>query len=336
MIRLAMSLLVVSSLVIPFRTSAQKPATISGNVYYGGDGNPAKDVVVKLYSSEHVLLASQSTSDSGRFEFGVLRRALYEMSVDVSGFEPVHVTVDVSMASDKGLALYLKSNKAKDDSPQTPTVSVHELSMPAKAREFMAAGKKKLYQGKDAQGALSDFQQALSAAPNYYEAAYEVAMAQLTLGDHSNAESFFRKSFDLSDHTYGDAAVRLGGLLLDRGDIPEGEQAIRAGVQLRPNLWLGHFELGRALLTESRLDESLASAEHARTLAPHVPIVYRLLSNIHLQQRNYPALLSDLDTYLTLDPDSAASPRAKEIRDQIRQKLPGQSSAPTTSSGRPN
>jgi tetratricopeptide (TPR) repeat protein len=291
-------------------------------------------VIVNLYTSEHVLLESQATSDTGRFEFGGLRRALYELSLDVSGFEPVHATVDVSMASDKGLALYLKSNRAKDNSPQAPTVSVHELSMPSKARELMASGKKKLYQAKDPQGALSDFQQALAGAPNYYEAAYELAMAQLTLGDHGDAETFFRKSFELSGHTYGDAAVRLGGLLLDRGDIPEGEKAIRVGVQLRPNLWLGHFELGRALLNESRLDESLVSAEEARTLAPNVPIVYRLLSNIHLQQKNYPALLSDLDTYLTLDPDSPASQRAKEIREQIRQKIAAQSSA--TKSGHTN
>jgi tetratricopeptide (TPR) repeat protein len=322
MIRLATSLLVLSCLL-------QKPATISGNVYYGADGNPAKDVVVNLYNSEHVLLETQATSDSGRFEFGGLRRAVYELSLDVPGFERVTVTVDVSMASDKGLALYLKSDKAKNETPRPPTVSVHELSMPAKAREFMASGKKKLYQRKDPQAALSDFQHALSAAPNYYEAAYELAMAQLTLGAHTDAERSFRKSFELSAHTYADAAVRLGGLLLDRGDIPEGEQTIRAGVQLRPNLWLGHYELGRALLTENRLDESLVSAEQARALAPNVPIVYRLLSNIHLQQRNYPALLSDLDTYLALDPDSIASQRAKEIREQIRQKVAAQSSPAT-------
>lgn len=336
MIRPAILFLLVSALLVPLGSYAQKPATISGNVYYGADGNPAKDVLVNLYNSERVLLESQSTSDSGRFEFGSLRRAIYELSVEVSGFEPVHTTVDVSIASDKGLALYLKSNKAKNDSPEAPIISAHELSMPGKARGLMASGKKKLYQDKDPQAALSDFRQALANAPSYYEAAYELAMAELTLGDHGDAETFFRKSFDMSDHTYGDAAVRLGGVLLDRGDIPGGEQAVRAGLQLRPNLWLGHFELGRALLTENRLDESLASAEQARVLAPNVPIIYRLLSNIHLQQRNYQALLSDLDTYLTLDTDSAASQRAKQIRDQIRQKIAAQSPAPATSSGHPD
>lgn len=330
MLRLARSLPIFFCLVVPLKAYAQKPATIAGNVYYGSDGHPAQNVAVNLYSSEHVIIETQSTSDSGQFYFGGLRRAVYDLRVDVSGYEPVQMAVDVSIASDKSLALYLKSPTGKGNPPQRPTISVHELSMPLKARELMDSGKNKLYQDKDPQAALSDFEQALAAAPNYYEAAYELGMANLILGNHKDAETFFRKSFDLSDHTFGDASIRLGGLLLDRGDIPEAEKSIRAGVQLRPNLWLAHYELGRALLMEKHLAASLSSAEQARALAPNVPIVYRLLSNIHLQQQDYPSLLADLDTYLSLDSDSPASQRAKQIRDQIRQKIAAQSSTPAT------
>ena len=46
----------------------------------------------------------------------------------------------------------------------------------------MASGKKKLYQDKDPQAALPDFEQALASAPNYYEAEYELALTHLTLG----------------------------------------------------------------------------------------------------------------------------------------------------------
>jgi regulator of sirC expression with transglutaminase-like and TPR domain len=47
-------------------------------------------------------------------------------------------------------------------------------------------------------------------------------------------------------------------------------------------------------------------------------MVYRLLSNIHLQQKDYPALLQDIDQYLKLDPDSPAGVRAKELREQVQ------------------
>jgi tetratricopeptide (TPR) repeat protein len=318
MIRLTVLSLLGVSLLFPRAILAQKSATIAGNVYYGSDYNPARNVTVTLYDNERTVLESQNTSDDGLFRFGGLKRATYLIGVDIAGFEPVSIDVDVSLTSDKGLAIYLKSTAKQETTSNLKTVSVHELSMPAKARELMDSGMKKLYHDKDAHAALPDFQQALALAPAYYEAAYQLGMAQLSLGDRAQAEKSFRGSFEQSKHTYGESAVALGAALLDLGNTSEAEQFIRRGLVLNPNLWLGHYELGRALLQQKRLSDALTSAEQARLLAPSVPIVYRLLSNIHLQQENYPALLADLDTYLTLDPSSPAGLRAKQLRDQLQ------------------
>jgi tetratricopeptide (TPR) repeat protein len=146
-------------------------------------------------------------------------------------------------------------------------------------------------------------------------------MAYLSLGNAGEAEKSFRTSIKVIGDKYGEANVRLGAILLDQGNSPEGEKAIRRGLQLSPNFWLGHYELGRALLNQKHIREAQDSAEHARQLAPGTAIVYRLLANIHLQQKNYPALLQDIDEYLALDPDSPAGLRAKELRDQIAQKM---------------
>jgi len=312
------------TLLLSLPAIAQKTSTIGGNVYYGADSNPARDVVVSLYGNEHDLIAQQSTSDIGEFRFGGLRRAIYEVALDVNGFEPVSVTIDVSIVSDRGLAIYLKPLAAKKNptQPLAPVVSLHELSMPAKAREYMAAGKQKLYHQKDAQGSLADFQQALALAPSYYEAAFQLAVAYFTMNDHAHAETLFRNAFELSGRTFADASTQLGGLLLDRGDLPDAETSIRTGLQLNPNAWLARYELGRLLLNQQHLPEALESAQQARLLAPSVPVVYRLLSNIHLRQKNYPALLDDLDTYIALDPNSPAGMRAKQLRDQIQQQVP--------------
>jgi hypothetical protein len=42
---------------------------------------------------------------------------------------------------------------------------------------------------------------------------------------------------------------------------------------------------------------------------------------VHLNERNYAALLQDLDAYIKLDPDSPAGLRAKELRTQVAQKV---------------
>ena len=330
MTRLGFALLFVSCLMIPLGTNAQKPATLMGNVYYADDFRPARSVVVSLSDSEHVQIETQETSDNGEFRFGGLKRATYTVSINAPGYEPITLNVDISFGSDKGIAIYLKAISKKQDSPKASTISTHELSMPAQAHELMESGKKKLYQDKDPGGGLSDFQRAISVAPDYYEAHYQAAMAYLTLGNRGEAENSFRKSVEVSGDKYGEADVGLGTMMLDRGSFSEAEKMMRRGLQLNPNLWLGHYELGRALLNEQRISEAQVSAEHARLLAPTVPIVYRLLSNIHLQEKDYPALLQDIDAYLKLDPDSPAGVRAKQLREQVQQKIGSEHLAPTS------
>jgi tetratricopeptide (TPR) repeat protein len=304
--------------------------TVAGTVFYGDDIRPAKNVVVSLSTSEHVQLETQETSDTGDFRFSGLKRATYTIGINTSGYQPMTLNVDISQASDKSVAIYLKPILREQDSPKASSISTHELSMPTRALELMQSGKEKLYQANDAAGGLADFRQAISVAPGYYEAHYQAAMAYLTLGKGEEAEKSLRKSVEVSGDKYGEADVGLGTVMLDRGSFSDAEKIIRRGIQLNPNFWLGHYELGRALLNEKRISEAQTSAEHARLLAPSTPIVYRLLSNIHLEEKDYPALLQDIDAYLKLDPDSPAGIRAKQVREQVQQKIGSEHLAPTS------
>ena len=320
--RLGASLLVcVSCLLTPFGSSAQRTATLAGYVYCEPESHAPQNVHVDLRGADQSQLASVTTTDDGQFRFDGLKQAVYTVSVNEPGFEPVAVTVDLSGASHNDVAICLKPRTKTNDLPTSSFISAHELSMPAKARDFMESGKKKLYLDKYSAAAQHDFQQAISLAPGYYEAHYQLAMAYLSLGNNSEAEKSFRKSIEVSGDKYGEADVRLGAILMDLGNVTEGVKAIRRGLQLNANFWLGHYELGRALLNQKHIREAQDSAEHARLLAPDTAIVYRLLANIHLQLKDYPALLQDIDEYLTLDPDSPAGLRAKEFRAQITQKM---------------
>ena len=312
--------LLVLGLLVSANAGAQNRVTVSGNVYFQDQSHPAVNVLVTLSDSEQVNLATEATDGSGAFRFSALKRGTYTVSINVSGYEPLTLGVDMNFASDRGIPIYLRAD-SKDKTSAPGSVSTHELSMPEKARDSMASGKKKLYKDKDAAGGLADFQQAISAAPDYYEAHYEAAMAYLTLGNRGEAEKSFRKSIEVSTDKYGEAEVGLGTMMIDKGEYTAAERAIRRGIQLNPNLWLGHYELGRTFLNEKKISDARDSAEQARLLAPSAAIVYRLLSNIHLQQKDYPALLQDLDMYLKLDPDSPAGARAKQLREQVQQKI---------------
>jgi len=302
--------------------SSPEPRTLSGNVYYAGGDQPAENVSVELRSTEGSMIAPLTTSSTGWFEFRGLRPMPYTIAINVAEFQPVNFNVDLTFSSSRGLVIYLNPRAERSGpSHSAATVSAHELSMPSKARDSMASGRKKLYTDKDAQGALADFQEAVALAPGYYEACYQIAMAYLTLGARDNAEKYMRQSIAVSGDQYGEADIGLGTMMLDKNDFPAGEKMIRHGLELSPGSWLGYYELGRALLNENRIDDAEKAGEQARFLAPNVPIVYRLLSNLHLRKQNYPALLEDLNAYLKLDPDSPAAVRAKQIRNEVQQKI---------------
>jgi tetratricopeptide (TPR) repeat protein len=294
-----------------------------------GRNQRIEHVNVRLCDGGGNLLEQTITSESGEFTFRGLPRGRYILTLEANGFQNAQVPLDLSYASDKGMTIYMKpvAPEATNVSPG-PTVSAHELSMPQAARELVLSGKKKVYVDKNPKAGLVDFQRAVVKAPGYYEAYSEIAMAYLTMGQVEEAQQSFRKAIEVSHDTYGDADVGLGTLLAEKGDVDTGEKTIRRGVELNPNSWMGYYELGKLDLNGDRLDLALKSAEQAKTLAPNTPIVYRLLANIHMRQKNYTALLGDLDAYIKLDPSSAAGLRAMQMREEVAkhgQPIPAES-----------
>jgi len=300
---------------------ASNSRTLSGTVYY--PGNKAADhITVELHNTEGSMISPATTTASGGYEFHNLASGTYALVINEQGYQPVEQAVDLSLTSNRGIIIYLTPIEGKSVSPAShSTVSAHELAMPQKARDLMDSGKKKLYMDKNAQGALEDFQQAVGAAPDYYEAYFQIGMTYLNLKNQDDAEKSFRKCVEVSGDKYGEADVSMGSMMLDKGDLAGGEKTIRHGIELLPNYWLGYYELGRAQMNEKQFADARKSAEQAKSLSPNTPMIYRLLSNIHLQQKDYPALLEDLDAYVKLDPDSPAGARAKQMRDQVQQKI---------------
>jgi tetratricopeptide (TPR) repeat protein len=296
--------------------------TLTGTIYTEKGDRPIMHANVRLCDGGGNLLEESVTGDSGDFAFRGISRGNYILQVSAIGFDPKSINVDLSFNSDRGTAIYLKKTVADvSESAPAASISAHEMSIPKAARDLLISGEKKFYVDKNTDAGMADFHSAIAVAPGYYEAYYQIALADATLGKKSEAEASLKKSIEVSQDSYGEAEVGLGTMLLERGDAAEGEKAVRRGIELSPNYWLGHYELGRALLTENKLADALKSAEQAKSLAPSTPIVYRLLSNIHLQQKDYPALLADIDAYLKLDPDSPAGIRAKQLRELVLQKV---------------
>jgi len=316
----------VGMLLVPaagwLRSSANPLANLAGVVYSESANQRIGHAAVHLCDSGGSLLQQSITSDSGEFAFLGLQSGSYILKVSAPSYEPTELPVEVNFGSERGVSVFLKSAKSSVAGVRAaPAISAHELSMPKSARDLAEAGKKKLYVDKNPQKALKDFEAAVSKAPDYYEVYYLIGMTYISLQDPVHAEENLQKSVDLSTQSYGDADLALAFLWLARHDPTRGEPLLRRGLELNPTSWMGYFELGKLEMHREHYEAALQAAKSAQSLAADQPLVYRLLSLIHLKQRNYSAALVDLDAYIRLDPDSPDGEHAKEVRADTEKRL---------------
>lgn len=307
-----------------FRFSSFELSTfgLAGTVFADGSNQRVTQANLVLCDDGGNSLEETTTNDSGQFSFDGLRAGHYILRVRAAGFQSTDLHVDLSFASDRGITINLKPERSDSFQRAGPqTISAHELSIPDSARKFLASGKQKLYVTKNPTEALHDFQSATKKAPTFYEAFYQSGMAYLALQQTEDAEKQFRKAVELSDKKYADADIALATLLLNRNEQTEGEPLLRTGLASNPQSWPGQVELGKLELSRGHLEAALAAAQTAAQLAPQQPVVYRLLAVIHVQDKNYSELISALDSYIVLDPNSPAGVRAKELRAQAQKEL---------------
>src|SRR6266849_365925 len=283
--------LLAAVLVFPSVVGAQSQGfdraargSVSGRVLFSSSNSPAQRVGVTLAPVSGGMASTAQTDADGEFQFNALRQGTYILSVNEPGYEQVQETVRVS-GMEPGIMLSLKKTGAPPSGQAGDTVSIRELSIPEKARKEFLKGVQRR-EKHDPAGSLPHFQRAIAAFPSYYEAYLQMGFAYNSLGKPE-----------------------------------ETEKAVRHGVELKPASYVGHFLLGQALYGLHRFKEAEASARKVLSLKRDFAAVHLLLANIHIRTNDAPALLNDLNSYLTLDPDGPAAAQARQLRETIQQRL---------------
>jgi len=160
---------------------------------------------------------------------------------------------------------------------------------------------------------------------SYYEAYFEMGIANLRMSRLGDAEQAFRKSVELSAGHYAEPLFALAGLLIQQSKFKEGETMIREALNLDPTSWAGQYCLGWALLGLNRVEEAEKSVREALRLKPDSADAYLLLADIHGRLHEYPALLLDLDEYIKLapqlDPQNAVNDKIRLLREKAEQQI---------------
>ena len=314
-------------LIYPLGAGAQRMSlddaargSISGRVLVSPDSRPAQRIEVKLALFTRGLQPTVLTDDNGEFQFAGLPPGTYIVTVEEMGYDTIQETVQVGFGSQPELTLCLRKTDAPPSGQSGALVSVRELSIPGKARKEFDKGLRCRAKN-DFTGSLPHFQRAVAEFPAYYEAYLQLGLAYWQLGQTADAEKAIRKSVELSGERFADADFALSELLADEKQYGDAEKAARNGLLVKPASWVGNYLLGRVLFGLNRLKEAEESARKVLSLKRDFKVVHLLLASIHLRTRDNGALLNDLDTYLTLDPNSGMSTKVRKLREAVQQDL---------------
>src|ERR1700759_174818 len=116
------------------------------------------------------------------------------------------------------------------DSADT-TVSVRQLRIPEKAKLAFNKGAQKLA-SKDYTGCIVEFQKAIAAYDDFYEAYYKIGIANLEMQASEAAEVAFRTSITLSESKYTPPLFGMGLALASQKQFTDAESYVRAGLRI--------------------------------------------------------------------------------------------------------
>jgi Tfp pilus assembly protein PilF len=273
-------------------------------------------VLLKVPTGETVK--NVFTRGDGDFQFDGLRNGEYILEVNVKDYDLYTERVSLSGSSHMGISISLNKYGKPAAVASQMSISAHQLSVPHKAHDEFEKGLSLIYMRSDYRAAVTQFQLAIKDFPSYYEAYAEEGAALQTLQELGPAEEALRKSIELSSGQYAEAFFNLAALLTDTKRYAEAETVARKGVAADKSSWRGPFELARALVALKQTDEAEKNAQQARDIMPDNPPVYLLLANIHIQKKDYPSIVKDLDEYLRLAPNDPSAEQARKTRERVQ------------------
>jgi Tfp pilus assembly protein PilF len=292
--------------------------SIGGSVRDDTDHRDLENIPVTLKQLTGNVLNTVYTRGNGDFEFDGLGNGDYIVEISVKDYERIQQTVTISSGSRMGIAIFLSRTGKAASLPIQLSISAHQLSVPHKAHDEFEKGMSLIYMKSDYRGAIPLFQLAIKDFPTYYEAYAEEGTAYYQLEEMGPAEEALQKAVDLSSGQYADAMFTLAAIMTDTKRFKEAETISRRGISVDSSSWRGPFELARALNALKQPEEAEKTAQQSRDLMPDNPPVYLLLANIHIQRKDYPALLRDLDDYLRLAPLGPEADQARKTRERVQ------------------
>lgn len=258
------------------------------------------------------------TDHTGRFAFYNLREGAYTVSISASGFLSINQGVEIFGGS-KDLEITLHRSTTIPEGASPEAVSVHQLSVPAKARDLYQKGRKELDRQK-ADKSVEYFQAAIREHAAFAEAHSGLGIAYIQLRNPELARKALIRAIELNEDL-AEAHLGMGVLYNDAQQHADAEKHLLKARQLMPTEWHVYFELGRAYYGIDQLEKAEKNLRIARQARPKYGTLYLLLGNVLVLQEKYAEGLAEFDEFLKVAPDSPLAPQVREKIKLLKEEI---------------
>lgn len=278
--------------------------------------------IVFLQDTATPFVAQTRAGLNGKFRFKNVQPGLYVLIIAVGRWGEMQQTIEIgpsSVAVGRRIeqTFYFKPSLSNKE---VQTVSVNRLSVSRKAvREYRKARNR--LSKRDVAGAIQYLEKAVMLSPQFSEAWNQLGTIAYRSQDLEKAESYFREALRQESGSYT-PLVNLGGALLSQGKIQESLPLNQQAVKLRPDDPLAHAQLGYNYFLLQQNEGAEKHLKQAKTLdLKHFSTPRLVLAELYSQRKNLAAELAELEEFLKFHPDSDLVPDIINKVEQIRRSI---------------
>lgn len=280
-----------------------------GRVVFGSDDRPVHHAQVEFLLPSAGWMGVLFTDRTGHFDLQGLAPGTYRVKVTAPGCEKLEGSAQVEGRTGPSV-LHLHKAQAPAALRSGHVVSVEELRLSGEGRKAFDKGTRLLMKGSMVES-VPLLTRAIIENPEDYRAYYNLGVAHFRLGNVTEAELAFQKSIDITRGAYALPEFAMGVLLYQQQDFSQAEMVIQNGLDVDPGSARGKYLLAWAQFGLNHLLEAEKSVQQALLREANLAGGYLLLAKIHQRQNNAPAMVSDFNAYLKLDPRGSGSAEAK-------------------------
>lgn len=303
--------------------------TIQGRIFVPEGGQLNRRVRVRLSGTRGESYAM--TNDNGAFTFRRLAGGTYQLSVNAGGeFEPASETVDILDPAFRGggtrggqiVSVEIRLQPKQADGAKASVVNAALASIPKPARELYNRALASAQSG-ETRKAVEDLKKAVALHPGFVLALNELGVQYLKLGEHDKAADALRAAIKLAP----DAPVlrlNYGMILLQQRRFDAAEAELRRAAEINDAFVSAHLYRGRALIGLGRYDDAERELQRALSLGggAEASMAHRYLGAIYIERGQSDKAVTELETYLRLEPKAREAAQIREMITRLRASTP--------------